>query len=526
MRCRSLPADPVGMEERQVETAGSGRLQLWCLGPGGASVDGHPVSFRTKKTLALLAYLAMDRGPHPRERIADVLWPGADGSAARDNLRTALVYLRQTLGQAASAVLITTKDMVGVAHGAVEVDVDALRRASRIARQSRDVRLRDQIQAAIDQYHGSFLAELSLPDAPAFETWLESQRAYWRGITTELLSLLATVQEDAGDQSGSVMSLEQWTAINPDDELGWRRLIELHLDEGNLAGAHAAWERYRQTLADVEATPGKMMAELHHRIIGAAWIGGRSTSGRPRLDGRQLSFAGRAREWARVDAAYRRVGRGRCEVLVISGQPGAGNPRLASEVAASMGAEGAEVIVGRCLWTAGALPYMPWITGLRRRIETENAPEDLLDDQWLAELARLLPELLDRYPDLVVQQADPLTRGRIFEAVSRLGIALGHRQPLAIVIDDAQWADPDTRDLVQYAVRRWAETATPVLLVLVAEAPLAGDLQAWITALEGETRVTQLGLTPLAANGVGTFDSIAAAFDGGHSGRLAYTGVN
>lgn len=514
------------MEEGHVETAGAGRLQLWCLGPGTASVDGHPVSFRTKKTLALLAYLAMDRGPHPRERIADVFWPGTDSSAARDNLRTALVYLRQGLGPAASAVLITTKDTVGVAHGVVEVDVDTLRRACRIARKSPDVRLYHQIQAAIDQYHGPFLAELSLPDAPEFEIWLESQRAYWRGVTTELLSLLATLQEEAGDRSESVMSLEQWTAIDPDDELAWRRLIELHLDEGNLAGAHAAWERYRQTLGDVAVTPGKMMAELHHRIIDASSIGGRSTSGRPCFDGRQRSFAGGPREWAQVHAAYRRVRRGGCEVLVIGGQPGAGTPRLASEVAASMGAEGADVIVGRCLRTAGALPYIPWITGLRRRIEAENAPEDLLDDPWLSELARLLPELLHRYPDLVVQRPDLLTRGKLFEAVSRLGIALGHRQSLAIVIDDAQWADPDTRDLVQYAVRRWTETATPVLLVLVAEAPLTGDLQAWIAALEGETRITQLRRTPLAADGVGTFDGIPAVFDGRQSGRLVYARVS
>lgn len=512
------------MEEGHVETAGSGRLQLWCLGPGIASVDGHPVSFRTKKTLALLAYLAMDRGPHPRERIADVFWPGADGSAARDSLRTALVYLRQTLGQAASGVLITTKDTVGVAHGAVEVDVDALRRACRIARKSPDVRLRYQIQAAIEQYHGPFLAELSLPDAPEFETWLESQRAYWRGVTAELLSLLASLQEEAGDRSGSVASLEQWTAIDADDELAWRRLIELHLDEGNLAGAHAAWERYRRTLEVVEARPGKMMAELHHRIMDASFVGGRSTSGRSCFDGWQMSSAGWPREWAQADAAYRRVRRGRCEVLVITGQPG-GTPRVASEVAASMGAQGADVIVGRCLRSAGALPYSPWITGLRRRLEAENAPDDLLDDQWLAELARLLPELLDRYPDLVVQPADPLTRGKIFEAVSRLGIALGRRQPLAIVLDDAQWADPDTRDLVHYAVRRWTETAMPVLLVLAAEMPLTGDLEAWITALEGETRITRLRLAPPAADGVGTFDGIPAVFDGSQSGRFAYAGV-
>ncbi|HSO93822.1 MAG TPA: BTAD domain-containing putative transcriptional regulator, partial [Candidatus Dormibacteraeota bacterium] len=343
------------MEDGHVEIPESGRLQLWCLGPGTASVDGQPVSFRTKKTLALLAYLAMDRGPHPRERIADVFWPGADGPAARDSLRTALVYLRQTLGQAASAVLITTKDRVGVAHGAVEVDVDALRRACQVARQSRDVRLRYQLQVAANQYHGPFLAGLSLSDAPEFETWLESQRAYWRGATAELLSLLATMQEEAGDHSRSLMSLEQWTAVDADNELAWRRLIELHLDEGNLAGAHAAWERYRQTLKDVEARPGKMMAELHHRLMDAPFIGGRITPGRSCFEGRQMPSVGGPREWAQLDAAYRRVRAGGCELLVISGQPGTGTRRLASEIASFMGAEGADVIVGRCLRSAGVL---------------------------------------------------------------------------------------------------------------------------------------------------------------------------
>ena len=322
------------------------------------------------------------------------------------------------------------------------------------------------------------------------------------------------------------MSLEQWTAVDPDDELAWRRLIELHLDEGNLAGAHAAWERYRQTLGDVAATSGKMMAELHHRIIDASSIGGRGTLARPCFDGRQRSFAGRPREGAQIDAAYRRVRRGGCEFLLISGQPGPVTPRLASEIASSMGAEGADVIVGRCLRSTAALPYIPWITGLRRRIEAENAPEDLLDDQWLSELARLLPELLHRYPDLVVQQPDLLTRGKLFEAVSRLGIALGHRQSLAIVIDDAQWADPDTRDLVQYAVRRWTETATPVLLVLVAEGPITGDLGAWIASLEGDTRITRLRISPLAADDVGTFDSMPAPFDGSQGGRVAYAAVS
>ena len=524
MRSAPFRVDPLSMERERIEVRGSGRLQLWFLGPGAASVDGHPVSFRTRKTLALLAYLAMDRGPQQRERIADVFWPKADAPAARDSLRTALVYLRQALGEAAATVLITTKDTVGITHGAVEVDVDALKRACQIARTGGDIRLRHQIHAAVSQYRGPFLAGLSLPDTPEFESWLESQRAYWRGLTAELLSLLATMQLEAGELSESVVSLEHWTSIEPDDELAWRRLIELHLDEGNLAGAHAAWERYRQALKDVGAAPDKTMTELQQRIIGSPFADRRSTAEVTSFDARPTQPVSRPEEFAPLEAAFRRARRGRCEVVVVSDAADAGWTRLASDVTTLLKADGADVIEGRAMHGTRSLPFTPWISGLRHRLEVENAPEDLLDDQWLAELARLLPELLDRYPDLLIQPADALTRGKTFEAVSRLGIALAQRQPLAIVIDDAQWADPDTRDLAQYAARRWTEVPTPVLVVLVAKTAISGNLEQWVIALEGETRTTRLKLPPKSEEAKAPFGSILPAFQPSEHGQFAFAG--
>jgi hypothetical protein len=58
---------------------------------------------------------------------------------------------------------------------------------------------------------------------------------------------------------------------------------------------------------------------------------------------------------------------------------------------------------------------------LRERLERENAPDDLLDDAWLVELTRILPELHERYPDLPSAAGDDSTaRARLFEAIARL----------------------------------------------------------------------------------------------------------
>lgn len=73
---------------------------------------------------------------------------------------------------------------------------------------------------------------------------------------------------------------------------------------------------------------------------------------------------------------------------------------------------------------------------LRPRIERESAPDDLLDDVWLVELCRLLPELRERYPDLPALAADEMgARLRLYEALARLVMALAERAPVVFFID-------------------------------------------------------------------------------------------
>jgi predicted ATPase len=49
-----------------------------------------------------------------------------------------------------------------------------------------------------------------------------------------------------------------------------------------------------------------------------------------------------------------------------------------------------------------------------------------------------------------------------------------------------QWADADTLDLIHYLARRWAETGTPILLLLaIRQEAYAADanLREWLTNL-------------------------------------------
>jgi len=150
----------------------------------------------------------------------------------------------------------------------------------------------------------------------------------------------------------------------------------------------------------------------------------------------------------------------------VVGEAGIGKTRLAREWVAWAAAQGALVLIGQAFEVGGRLPYQPLVEALRPRLEVENAPEDLLDDPWLAELSRILPELRARYPDLPAPIEDELTaKIRLFEAVARLVEALAKTGPLVLLLDDLQWVDGASLDLVRYLGRYWSKHDSSALLL-------------------------------------------------------------
>jgi predicted ATPase len=164
------------------------------------------------------------------------------------------------------------------------------------------------------------------------------------------------------------------------------------------------------------------------------------------------------------------------------------------------------VLQGCAFETGSRLPYQPVIEALRPRIERENAPDDLLSDTWLAELVRLLPEVGDRYPDLPAPTGDTsVARNRLFEAVARLLQALAKRTPLVVFIDDVQWADAGSLDLMHYLVRLFAESQTPAFLLLtlrLEERERRPTIAEWRAGMQRAVPLTRLPLGPLALEDV------------------------
>jgi predicted ATPase len=165
-------------------------------------------------------------------------------------------------------------------------------------------------------------------------------------------------------------------------------------------------------------------------------------------------------------AGYQQLCQGQAQGVLVVGEAGVGKTRLAKEFVSWTRAQGADVMIGHAFEMRGHLPYQLLIEALRERLERENAPEDLLEDLWLAELSRLLPELRVRYPDLPPPAGDELTaRTRLFEAVVRLLDVLARRAPLILLLEDLDWIDEASLDLVRYLAHAGKEHGTRALLL-------------------------------------------------------------
>lgn len=486
-------------------------LRLSFLGSPEVWYGQQALTFATRKVLALLIYLAVEEGLHPREKLATLFWPESDPVHGRGALRTTLGHLRRALDQAvppgSQAYLVVEADALGFHPTSdFELDVRTVGAALR-AEQS------GLLQEAIHLYRGDFLEGFALPDAPTFDNWVSFQQEHWHHQMNVVFDRLSRWQSAGRHFEEGIATAVRWVAHDPLNEAAHRRLMQLHMLAGNRTAALQAYQACRTILAEeLAAEPSPETEALARRIrdlrltIDDLRSEAQHQNRKSKIANRQwiIPFVGRTPEHLQLVTAYQTARQGQARVVLIEGEAGIGKTRLATEFLDWAAVHGPDVLRGRAFEAGGRLPYQPLVEALRRRVEQENAPEDLLSDVWLAELSRLLPELRDRYPDLPLPTGDEtLARTRLPEAVARLGQALAARAPVILFIDDIQWADTASLDVLHYCGRAWTESHTPILLLLtirseaLATTPTLGE---WLLELGRDVSLTRVALGPISAD--------------------------
>ncbi len=168
-------------------------------------------------------------------------------------------------------------------------------------------------------------------------------------------------------------------------------------------------------------------------------------------------LVGRRDEISALWDAFESAKGGHASVVLVAGEPGIGKTRLLESFAERVTDEGAEVLRGGASEAAGMPPYLPFLEALGQHTRTTPADELRAQTGELAAiLATLLPELAARLGHIPESYALPpeQARLRLFEAVGSFLADIASAHPLVVILDDLQWTDASTLDLLCHIARR------------------------------------------------------------------------
>ncbi|MCA9958003.1 MAG: tetratricopeptide repeat protein [Anaerolineales bacterium] len=302
----------------------SDQLRIELLG-GCAIYHNNQVitSFKSRKTEALLAYLAHQERPFSRSELAQTFWSDSDPQQAAANLRKTLSELRQHVGD---FLTITRDDIALNPSSNIWLDTAEFTRLFQQWQQT-DSAATTQLAAlekAIALYRGDFLAGFYLRDSLAFDEWASLERERFFLAATHILRELVAHALHNGQYNQGIRHAAHWLALDPLQEAAHRQMMRLQARQGQRNAALAQYEQCRHILATELGVTPTTATELTIARIRAA--GTRSMTTPPGL----TSFIGRNCELAQLN---QQLDNSETRLITITGMGGVGKTRLAQQLA-------------------------------------------------------------------------------------------------------------------------------------------------------------------------------------------------
>jgi predicted ATPase/DNA-binding SARP family transcriptional activator len=443
-----------------------------------------------KKAAALLKRLAFERRLL-KDQAIEFLWPEANLASAANNLYKTLHALRQTLNQAlgsgAAETIMRFEDGVLTLAPLVWVDVLEFERLCSAQPAMSPERHAADLEQALSLYRGDLL-----PD-DRYEEWTIIPRERLYRCQREARLELASYHRDARDCARAIALLIPLLEHDRADEPIHRELMRLYALSGQ---RHEALRQYKACVeavaAEIDVPPEPETMALHAQILNNELVPSsvpvqRLISGRtfPSVDKPRPLFVGRERELSILHSHLKSVFTGDGRIIFITGEAGQGKTSLMAEFAHRSLAKYPDVVIaaGACQALIGmADPYLPfrdliamlngdwqrpWLGGeisavqaLRLQAiapQTAQAIDAHAPD--LVDVLILATELQLRHKT----HSRSLNQRQVFDQMGQLLRALANQQPLILLLDDLQWIDSASANLLFYLGRQLA--ISPILLI-------------------------------------------------------------
>ena len=463
---------------------------LLTLGRPQLLLHGHPYSLPTRKSMALIAYLAVEGGTS-RAMLAELLWTDLDPFRARANLRRELHRLRAT---PVWTLLDIGLDLLGFSLP-LSTDLSTFLEHLVAGRPGE----------ALDEYRGPFLQELDVQGAEAFEEWLARKRSQLAERRQQALGQHARTLELEGDLRGA---LEAQLAVLCADELQEHAHAEgmrLHALLGERDLALRLFDHLKLVLGTqlgLEPLPETVALAAHVRESDLPDL---RPNGPPTTPMFTSPLVGR-------EVVWNTLVRSSASVCLIVSEPGVGKTRLALDFAHSR----ASSLLIQGLEISSQTPLSSLAQALRNAWVDPASQARLagLEPVWRHEAAWLVPELDAEY---AAARPSPEGRERFLEGLAR-ALATAAGPGGTVVFDDVHWCDASTAEVALHLSRLAAKLK--FRLVLTARtAELQDNVAATglLAALDRATSLHRIELEALTSLDVLT---LVRALSGGMQAQL------
>ncbi len=225
-----------------------------------------------EKVEALLAYLAVESNrPHRREVLAELFWPDLSDDYARSNLRYALFKLREGLKDKHNTVPYLIVNRTSIRFNP---DSDFYLDAAELAG-AFDHSLRPNSSLTIDHlehltalYRGDFMEQSTLTENELFYEWLCNRREIFHRYELIVLGRLIEKYTEKADYDLALHHAHRFITLDPLDESGYHKLIELLATSGKNTKAIEAYNNLSHLLnMELGIRPNEESTEIIRNLL-------------------------------------------------------------------------------------------------------------------------------------------------------------------------------------------------------------------------------------------------------------------
>jgi DNA-binding SARP family transcriptional activator len=501
------------------------------LGPVSAETDGVRLRLGSRKQRAVFALLALQvNSPVALDRLVDELWHDEPPAKATLSLQSYISRLRRTISDAqpeeqpevepveqSAPRILTRPPGWALMMPAEDVDavrfVDLAREGSSLLEEADVAPAAAKLREALALWTGDALADLD--DMP----FAVAEKARLQDLRVSTIESLLWAELALGRPAEVAEMARHAVSENPYREHAWCALMLALYRLGRQREALEVAHELREILADglgLDPSPeARLLQEqiltqapaLDHQArvrLNPAHPGLLEAVSEPEVSV-SAGFVGRRDISEALDQVVKDARFGQGRFVVVDGPAGMGKSAVLHELTARLQASGVLVLRGGGV-SAGASPALwPWVSILRQLVAADPGVTEAARTRGSTAALALLDPSVATTPEsggVASETAPLLARTRLYRAVVDL-LGQAHLvRPLGLLVDDAQWLDPDTVGLLALAADELVAQGVVVAVALRAdEAPDVSD-EIDAVAVRHHARTLRLPLTGLTTTDV------------------------